>query len=1048
MVTIASCIMKLLLLTLTHLLRAGQSLALAGFRAPALARRSSFSCLAAFSLLVALAPAGVFAQGISISPTSLPNPFLGISYSQTLTAFGGTGTKSFAVTAGTLPTGLSLTSTGLISGVPTATGSFIFLVTATDSNGPVVSAGYTLVVQGPPTVTTPTVANVAAGSATMGGNVTSDGGSPINARGVVYALSTSNANPELGGFGVSSAPVTGTSTTGAFTVAVTGLAQGSTYSFKAYATNGLGTSYSPVGTFTTNTLIFSPVTLPSVVTGIDYAQNIIVSGGSGSYTYAITSGALPTGLTISTGGFISGIPTVEGSYSFTITVTDAAGATRSQGYTLDITPAVAITTTALPDWGVNLPGYGFNVQATGGTGAKTFSITDGTLPFGLTLDSSGLITGTPTLGSTFVFTITASDAIGGSASRTYTVVIGAPVTISTAAVSDATLNQSNYRQPIASFGGTGFKTLSVSAGSLPPGMGLDANGVLTGSPSATGTYSFTITATDILGASVSRSYSMVVNPALSIATTSLTNIPVALATTQTITATGGTGAKVFTVTSGTLPAGLTLSPGGVLGGTPTTAGTSNFTITVTDAAGATASQAYSIVAGGAVAISPTTLTAPVINVSGYSATISATGGTGAKSFAVTSGSLPTGLSLSSGGVLSGTATAAGTYNFTVTATDAAGVTANQAYTLVVSPPVNVPQTITFGALPSRIGTDAPFVLSATATSGLPVSFNVTGPATLNGNTLTLTGVPGIVTITASQPGNGSFAAATTVSQSFAVTAADRLINLSSRVRIAPDASRSLIAGFVIGGQQPKRVLLRAIGPGLVGFGVTGALVNPKLQVFDSSGRVVVENDDWSGADTSAAFLQVGAFTLAAGSKDAALLTTLAPGSYTMQITAGTETGIALAEVYDASPNPGGEVQRLVNISTRGTVESGDGVLIGGFSISGTRPKRVLIRGVGPSLGLFNVTGALADPRISIYSGTTVIAQNDDWSVPSSTAGQPVPATAAELAAAAQSVGAFALTAGSRDAAVILTLAPGSYTAQVAGAGTTSGVALVEVYEMP
>jgi hypothetical protein len=244
------------------------------------------------------------------------------------------------------------------------------------------------------------------------------------------------------------------------------------------------------------------------------------------------------------------------------------------------------------------------------------------------------------------------------------------------------------------------------------------------------------------------------------------------------------------------------------------------------------------------------------------------------------------------------------------------------------------------------------------------------------------------------------------------------------------------------------VLVRGIGPTLATFGVGDALVNPRLQIFDASGAVVLENDDWSGAATSAAFAQVSAFALPAGSRDAALLTTLAPGSYTMQITAGTETGTALAEVYDASLDPGAETQRLVNISTRGMVEAGDGVLIGGFVVRGTTPKKVLVRGIGPRLAGFGVTGALADPRLAVYSGQTVVAQNDNWSTPTPVGAGQTPATAAELATVAQAVGAFALGAGSLDAAVVVTLAPGAYTAQVAGAGTSTGVALVEIYEAP
>jgi hypothetical protein len=167
----------------------------------------------------------------------------------------------------------------------------------------------------------------------------------------------------------------------------------------------------------------------------------------------------------------------------------------------------------------------------------------------------------------------------------------------------------------------------------------------------------------------------------------------------------------------------------------------------------------------------------------------------------------------------------------------------------------------------------------------------------------------------------------------------------------------------------------------------------------------------------------------------------------MQVTAGAETGAGLAEIYDASPSANTDAQRLVNLSTRGTVEPGaDGLLIGGFVVTGNAPKRVLLRGIGPTLGAFGVTGTLVDPRLAIYAGTTLVAQNDDWSVPAPLTAQQTAATAAELTTAAQSVGAFALGAGAKDAAILVTLAPGAYTAQVSA--TTTGVALVEIYEVP
>lgn len=988
---------------------------------------------------------------IVIAPQTLPPAIVGVgSYSQTLTATGGTGNKTFGITAGALPNGLVLSNTGpntaVISGQPTVGGSFTFLVTATDGVGATGSWAFTLTVVGPPTVISPTVTNVSASTATLGGDVSVPGGAVMTARGVVYALTANNPMPTIGGPGVVN--VTTTTGGGVFAVNVSNLLQGGAYTFRAYASNSTGTGYSAPGTFTTSVLSFTPATIASLTANISYATIFSATGGTPPYTFAVTGGAIPTGMTLARTGDLGGSPTTGGVFNFAITVTDAGGATRTQTYSITVIPPVQITTLALPDAGLNASGYFFNVDSIGGAGNKVFTVTAGSLPFGLTLDPSGAISGTPILAGSFTFTITATDPAGSSDSKTYTIVIGGPVSITTVALAGGAVNQTNYSQTVTASGGTGFKSFTVTAGSLPPGLTLSSNGLLSGTPSSAGTFTFTIGATDQLGESTTRSFTIVINAALGISPATLPDLPLNLAYSQTFTSSGGTGSKTFAVTSGALPAGLSLSAEGVLSGTPGTAGSYTFTITATDAAGAAFAQAYTVVVGGPIAISPATLTAPIINTPGFTTTLTASGGTGARTFAVTAGALPTGLTLSSTGVLSGTATAAGTYNFTVTATDAAGVTGERAYTLVVAPPVMQPQTITFGTLANRVATSGPITLSATSSSGLPVSYTVTGPAVLNGTTLTLTGAAGVVTVTATQAGNSAFNPATSVTQTFTVTPADRLVNLSARVAISPDPNRQLIAGFVVAGTQPKRVLLRAVGPGLTAFGVTGALVNPRLQVFDSSNRVILENDDWSGADTAAAFTQVGAFPLAAGSRDAALLTTLQPGSYTMQVTAGNETGSALAEVYDASANPGGETQRLVNISTRGNVDPGDGVLIGGFAISGVTPKRVLIRGIGPTLGAFGVGGTLADPRLGVYSGANLIAQNDDWSQPTALNPlQPV-ATAAEVAAAAQAVGAFALAAGSRDSAVLVTLSPGSYTAQVSSGGTTSGVAIVEVYEVP
>lgn len=272
--------------------------------------------------------------------------------------------------------------------------------------------------------------------------------------------------------------------------------------------------------------------------------------------------------------------------------------------------------------------------------------------------------------------------------------------------------------------------------------------------------------------------------------------------------------------------------------------------------------------------------------------------------------------------------------------------------------------------------------------------------------------------------------------------APRFVNLSSRLATAEgNAERAFIAGFVVSGSAPKRMLIRAVGPGLAQFGVTATLTNPRLRIF-SGDRLIAENEDWiDEAGLRAATTAVGGFALPAGSRDSALLVTLVPGAYSAHVLAGGGEGVALVEVYDAES---AQIStQLVNLSTRGYVGTGDDVLVAGFVVSGDAPKRVLVRGIGPTLVGFGVTGSLPDPVLKVYRGTSVVAENDDWEN-----SQPAAATTgAEMAAAASSAGAFALPSGSKDAALILTLAPGAYSAVISGANSSSGAGMVEVYEL-
>jgi hypothetical protein len=269
--------------------------------------------------------------------------------------------------------------------------------------------------------------------------------------------------------------------------------------------------------------------------------------------------------------------------------------------------------------------------------------------------------------------------------------------------------------------------------------------------------------------------------------------------------------------------------------------------------------------------------------------------------------------------------------------------------------------------------------------------------------------------------------------------AGRLINLSVRTTAGANAS-TLIVGFTVAGTGSRPLLVRGVGPTLTNFGVTGVLADPQITLF-SGNTSQATNDNW-GAATNASSIAttadaVGAFALPANSLDAALLSNFAIGGYTVQVTGhNSATGIALMEVYDAGGAPG--TARLSNLSARSSVTTGAGVLIAGFVVSDST-RAVLVRGIGPTLSNFGVAGALANPRLRVFSGSQIVAENDDWSAASNATG---------IAATAQSVGAFALPNGSQDAAMLLTLPPGAYTAQISGANNTTGVGLVEVYELP
>ncbi len=273
----------------------------------------------------------------------------------------------------------------------------------------------------------------------------------------------------------------------------------------------------------------------------------------------------------------------------------------------------------------------------------------------------------------------------------------------------------------------------------------------------------------------------------------------------------------------------------------------------------------------------------------------------------------------------------------------------------------------------------------------------------------------------------------------------QVLNLSTRAEVG--AGSSVVVGFFVLGSSAKAYLIRGIGPALTQFGIPNAMTDPRIDLF--TGRTpLASNDNWnvgvpglSVPDTSA---RVGAFPLSPGSKDAALVAALPPGLYTAVVSnVEARAGVALVEAYDAI---GGDPSaRLVNVSTLGPVgASRENYLVAGVSVGGTMPSRLLIRGIGPGLAQFGVSNVLMQPSMAVYA----VEGNTAGRLLGTNAGWTKDGLRNDFEVAAASVAAFALVPGSLDAAMLVTVAPGNYTVEIAGVNQTSGQALVEIYVLP
>jgi outer membrane protein assembly factor BamB len=380
---------------------------------------------------------------------------------------------------------------------------------------------------------------------------------------------------------------------------------------------------------------------------------------------------------------------------------------------------------------------------------------------------------------------------------------------------------------------------------------------------------------------------------------------------------------------------------------------------------------------------------------------------------------------------------------------------------ITSPPASV-----------TVGTGSPFTLSVGALGPATLAYQWT----LNGSPIAgavgaaytvasaTTADAGSYTVTVTSGSTSVTSAAATVTVDLGP--ASRLENISTRAQVATGGNIA-IAGIHIEAPagQSKQVLIRGIGPGLAGspFNLSGTLNAPTIAVYDTSGAVIVSNTGWGNSpvsgnsSVSATFAQasaaqmaaVGAFKLGTGSADSALVVSLPAGGYTVELSGvNSTTGLGLVEVYETSTS---DPAVMTDISTRAQVASTSSLLIAGFYVGGPSPATVLVRGVGPALAAapFNLAGALAQPVVGVYDSSSVlIASNSGWGNAPVAGTSPVnatyrTATAPDMSAA----GAFPLTTGSLDSALVLTLPPGAYTAEISGGGGSSGVALAEVYQI-
>jgi len=613
-------------------------------------------------------------NAVTITTTNLNGGVLGQFYSSQLAASGGSGIYTYLLQSGSLPSGLNLSGTGQVSGTPNSSGSSSFTVRVTDSLGTTSTANLSILISASGNL-------VISNTSLPSGQLNQPYNAVLSFSGGVAPYTPSIVNGflppglTLNQFG----GISGTPTTGG------------NYTFLLRVTDGTGAiaQRSLSINIGISNFFVSTTSLPNGQVGQSYSSQISASGGQFPYNWSVVAGGLPSGLTLSSQGLLAGIPSGIGLFQFTVQATDATGIAAQKQFDLTIGSFfLSFLTTNIPQGSINQQ-FSFQLLASGGSVPYAFSIVSGSLPQGLTLSVSGLIQGIPVTTSLSVITFRVTDLVGATAQVVLNVAVGQTVLqFTTTSIPSTSIGQ-NYSVPLLVVGGATPYSFSISSGTLPAGFALSSSGTINGVASATGTFPFTVRVQDSANSIVLQNFTLTVAAStLQFTTTTLPAGRLNQVYSQTLQTTGGTLPVRFeilsTLTSGFLPPGVSLSLGGILSGTPQSTGTFTFSVRATDAVNLVAQTTFTLVITAA---GPSITTSQLPGGTAgqtYSQNISAAGGTPPYAFSVASGQLPPSLSLSSTGILSGTANSPGIYSFTVRVTDSLQQSADVAFSIDIS----------------------------------------------------------------------------------------------------------------------------------------------------------------------------------------------------------------------------------------------------------------------------------------------------------------------------------------------------------------------------